>query len=240
MRTLSVGDEAGGRHIDDAALFRLMTWLSPSYPVGAYSYSSGIEWAVESGDIRDAASLHGWLAGIARHGSIYCDAALFTQAHRAAARSCKAELEAVAEVAAALVGSKERFVETTAQGEAFLAITRAVWPCDAFELLGSWSGPVAYPIAVALACAGHGIPFESTLGAFLHALAANLVSAGQRLIPLGQTEGQRVFAALEPVLAQTAARARANTSLDAISGAALRADMASMHHETQYTRLFRS
>jgi len=74
---------------------------------------------------------------------------------------------------------------------------------------------------------------------YLHALTANLVSAGVRLVPLGQTDGQRVLAALEPVVAATAARALA-TALDDVGGAAFRADLASMRHETQHTRLFRS
>ena len=80
---------------------------------------------------------------------------------------------------------------------------------------------------------------KPALNAYLHAVTANLISAGVRLIPLGQTEGQRVLAALEPVAAATAQRALA-TSLDDVGGAAFRADIASMQHETQYTRLFRT
>ena len=222
------------------ALYRLITWMSPSYPVGAFSYSGGIEWAVEAGDIRDAETLRSWLATMIRDGSLFCDAAMFCHAHRASASGDDQALAAVAELAAAFVGSKERFLETTAQGEAFRQITQAAWPAPAMDrLTAAWDGPLAYPIVVAAACAGHGIALIPALQAFLHGVAANLVSAGVRLIPLGQTDGQRVLAALEGGIAQTVARALV-TALDDAGAATLRADIAGMRHETQYTRLFRS
>jgi urease accessory protein len=225
---------------DAAALYRLMAWLSPAYPVGAFSYSSGIEWAVESGDIKDAETLRAWLAVMIGEGSGFCDAALFVHAHRAIAANDTAGLRAVAELAAALVPSKERLLETTTQGRAFLEATRAAWPCQALARLdAAWDGAVALPVAVGIACAGHGIACEPALHAFLHALTANWISAGVRLIPLGQSDGQRVLAALEPVVAATATRAL-KTPLDDVGSSALRADLASMRHETQYTRLFRS
>jgi urease accessory protein len=223
-----------------AALYRLMAWLSPAYPVGAFSYSGGLEWAVEAGDIRDAETLRLWLAVMLGQGGGFCDAVLFVHAHRATAAGDDDALRAVAELAAALVPSKERFLETTAQGRAFLDATKAAWPCAALVRLEDlWKGAVALPVAVAVACAGHDIVCEAALGAFLHALTANWISAGVRLVPLGQTDGQRVLAALESVVAATAQRASA-TSLDDIGGAAFRADLATMRHETQYTRLFRS
>jgi urease accessory protein len=222
------------------ALYRLMTWMSPAYPVGAFSYSGGIEWAVEAGDIGSADTLCAWLATVISHGSVSCDAAIFAHAHRTAAAGDDKALAAVAELAAAFVGSKERFLETTAQGQAFLQITRAAWPTPVLDrLTAAWDGPLAYPVVVAVACAGHGIALVPALHAFLHSVASNLVSAGVRLIPLGQTDGQRVLAALEAPLAQTAERALV-TTIDDIGTATLRADIAGMRHETQYTRLFRS
>jgi urease accessory protein len=223
-----------------AALYRLMAWLSPAYPVGAFSYSSGIEWAVEAGDIRDAETLRGWLAVMLAEGGGVCDAVLFAHAHRAISAGDDEALRVVAELAAAFAPSKERHLETTAQGNAFLAATRAAWPCAALDRLTQiWDGPVAYPVAVAVASAGHGIALEPALAAYLQAVAANWVSAGVRLVPLGQTDGLRVLAALEPVVAAAAQRAL-TTKLDDIGAAALRADLASARHETQYTRLFRS
>jgi urease accessory protein len=217
-----------------------MAWLSPAYPVGAFSYSSGIEWAVESGDISNAASFHQWLEVVIASGSGFCDAVFFVHAHRATVADDREALRTVAELAAAFVPSKERHLETTAQGRAFIDATRAAWPCAALDrFAAAWDGPVAYPVAVGVTAAGHGIMLEPALSAYLHAVTANLISAGVRLIPLGQTEGQRLLAALEPVVAMTAARALA-TPLDQVGGAAFRADIASMRHETQYTRLFRS
>ena len=222
------------------ALYRLMAWLSPAYPVGAFSYSSGIEWAVESGDIRDVETLQSWLEVVLTQGGGFCDAVFFVHAHRAIEGHHDSALSEVAELAAAFAPSKERHLEATAQGRAFIEATRAAWPCAAIDRLTTvWNGPIAYPLAVAAAAAGHGVPVEPALGAYLHAVTANLISAGVRLIPLGQTDGQRLLAAFEPVIAATAARALA-TLLDHVGGAAFRADIASMRHETQYTRLFRS
>jgi urease accessory protein len=233
-------DAGAPEPVDAAALYRLMAWLSPSFPVGAFSYSSGLEWAVEAGDIKDAPSLQRWLTVMIGDGGVLCDAALFANAHRAVARNDAALLRAAAELAVALAPSKERHLETTSQGRAFVEAARAAWPCAALDRLGDiWDGPIAYPVAVAVTAAGHAVPLAPALHAYLHAAAANLISAGVRLIPLGQTDGQRVLAALEPTIAAAAARAIV-TPLDHIGGAAFRADLAAMRHETQYTRLFRS
>jgi urease accessory protein len=230
------GSEQGG----GSALYRLLAWLSPAYPVGAFSYSSGIEWAVEAGDVTDADTLKRWLSIMLAEGGGFCDAVLFAHAHRAAAGEDDSALRVVAELAAAFAPTKERHLETTAQGAAFVEATRAAWPCVALDKLKeAWDGPVAYPVAVATAAAGHGIALEPALAAYLQAIAANWVSAGVRLIPLGQTDGQRVLAALELVIAATARRALA-AKLDDIGSAAFRADLAGARHETQYTRLFRS
>jgi urease accessory protein len=215
-----------------------MAWLSPAYPIGAFSYSSGIEWAVEAGDIHDAESLQRWLAVVIGKGSGFCDAVLFAHAYRAVETGNETMLGEVAELALALAPSRERFLETTAQGRAFVETTRAAWPCDALAALPA-NAAIALPIAVAAACAGHGVALAPPLHAYLHAVTANMISAGVRLVPLGQTDGQRVLAALEATVATTASRALAAV-LDDIGGAAFRADIASMRHEIQYTRLFRS
>ena len=223
-----------------ASLVRLMTWLSPAYPTGAFAYSSGMEWAVEAGDIKDAETLRRWLRALIKHGSISCDAVFFAHAWRAAAANDSDTLRPVAELAAAFAPSKERFLETTAQGQAFINATRAAWPCPAFDWLANvWRGPLAYPVAVGVATAGHGFAVEPSLALFLQAVSANLVSAGVRLVPLGQTDGLRVLASLEDAIAGASARALV-TPLDDVGAATFRADIAAMRHETQYTRLFRS
>lgn len=235
-----VQDDAGDDALTPAALFRLTSWLSPAYPVGAFSYSSGIEWAVENGDITDARTLGMWLATMLEHGAGFCDGVLFAQAHRATAAERNDDLRQVAELGAALAPSRERQLETTTQGRAFVEITRTAWPCAALDrFMDLWTGAIAYPVAVGVACAGHEIPLAPSLHLFLQAVTANWVSAGARLIPLGQTDSQRVMGVLEPVIAQTAQRAL-SASLDDIGSATFRADISSLRHETQYTRLFRS
>src|SRR5262249_38451897 len=177
-------------------------------------------------------SLRRWLEVVIAEGSVFCDGVLFVHAHRAIATNDETLLRHTAELAAALAPSKERFLETTSQGRAFIETSQAAWPCPALDRFGAvWDGPAAYPVAVAVTAAGHGIALAPALHACLHASAANLISAGVRLIPLGQTDGQRVLAALEPVLAAAAERAMA-TRLDEIRGPAFRAHLASMRPET--------
>jgi urease accessory protein len=225
---------------EGAALYRLMTWLSPAFPVGAFSYSGGIEWAVEAGDITDAASLREWLAAMLAEGAGFCDGVFLAQAHRAATSNDNGALREIAELAAAFVPSRERQLETSTQGRAFIDIARAAWACDGLdELIAACDGPLVYPIAVGVVSAAHKIPLAPAMHAFLHALVSNWISAGARLVPLGQTDSQRILAALEPVVVSTAKRAL-QASLDDLGSATFRADLASLRHETQYTRLFRS
>jgi urease accessory protein len=225
---------------ESAALYRLMTWLSPAFPVGAFSYSSGIEWAAEAGDITDAASLRDWLGAMLGDGSGFCDAVFLAQAYRAASAPDTSALGEIAELAAAFVPSRERQLETSTQGRAFIDIARAAWPCDGLDgLVAACGGVVVYPVAVGIVSAAHGVPLAPALHAFLHAVVSNWISAGARLVPLGQTDSQRILAALEADVAATATRAL-TASLDDLGGATFRADLASLRHETQYTRLFRS
>jgi urease accessory protein len=236
----AVDDRSGMTAAEAAALYRLMTWLSPSFPVGAFSYSSGIEWAVEAGDIADAQSLRNWLAAMLADGSGFCDGVFLAQAHRAASVRDTAMLREIAGLAAAFVPSRERQLETTTQGRAFIEIARSAWSCDGLDqLVSCCGGVIVYPVAVGLVSAAHAIPLPPAMHALLHALVSNWISAGSRLVPLGQTDSQRILAALEPVLVATAKRAL-EASLDDLGSATFRADLASLRHETQYTRLFRS
>jgi urease accessory protein len=241
MTTNSAGPPARAMtDAEAAALYRLMTWLSPAFPVGGFAYSSGIEWAVEAGDITDAASLKDWLAAVLTDGSGFCDGVFLAQAHRAVAADDDRALREVAELAAAFVPSRERQLETTTQGRAFIEIARAAWDCDGLaHAIAQCEGAIVYPIAVGIVSAAHAIPLEPALHAFLHALLSNWISAGSRLIPLGQTDSQRILAALEQTVAETAKRAIA-ANRDDLGSSTFRADLASLRHETQYTRLFRS
>jgi len=222
------------------ALYRLLIWLSPAYPVGAFAYSSGIEWAVEAGDINNAATLRDWITDILTLGSGFNDGVLFAQIHRAMTAGDDAAAAEIAALAAALVPSRERYEETTKLGRAFIEVTEAAWPCRALTRLKEiWPGAIAYPIAVGTACAGHDVPLAPALHAFLTAMVASWISAGVRLIPLGHTDSQRLLQMLEPVVGETA-RCAMTSGLDELGSATFRADLAGIKHETQYTRLFRS
>ncbi|MDX1782211.1 MAG: urease accessory UreF family protein, partial [Thalassovita sp.] len=181
----------------------------------------------EAGDVHDAGSFRDWLADILRHGSGRNDAILLARAYRAD----RTDLPELDDLARAFTPSKERLLETGAQGAAFCRTTAAIWGDDLPEL--------TYPVAVGYAGCAHGFPLRQTSAMYLHAFASNLTSAAIRLVPLGQTEGQTVLTALTP-LCETIAAETEGLTADDLGGATFLADIASMKHETQYTRLFRS
>ncbi len=220
----------------DAALLPLMLWLSPAFPVGWFAYSHGLEWAVETGDIFDARSLGGWLVDLLTFGAPRADAILFAAAFRAAEAGDWPALIESNDLAVA--ASAERRLETTAQGFAFVAAARAAWDFEPLRELAA-QDRIAYPVAVAAAAAGHDLPLEPSLQAFVLALLANLVSAAVRLGPIGQTAGQKILAALLPRV-RALAREAARSTLADLGSAAFRSDIGAMRHETQYSRLFRS
>ena len=217
----------------------LLMWLSPAFPVGAFAYSHGLEWAVEAGDVHDLASLRAWVDDLFAYGPGRTDSLLLAAACRAALEEADAGLRDVNDLALALAPSKERRLETGAQGTAFVVAARAAWPCAALDRLAKLSAEVAYPVAVGTTAAGHDMSLAATLQAFLAGFAANLVSAAVRLGPIGQTDGQRLLAGSLPSIAACTEFALAGT-LEDLGGATLRSDIASMRHETQYSRLFRS
>jgi urease accessory protein len=262
----------------EPALYRLLAWSSPGYPTGAFSYSHGLEWAVETGDVKNLQGLLEYVTAVLSRGGGWVDAVLFAHAWRCASTTRAradaltgpealampdalpgakalsrhdaladpaqaADLDTLTQLASAFRGSSETALESRQQGGAFLDVTRKAWPhpmLDAFASRQAQSGtPVAHCIAVAVACAAHEVALAPALHSYLHAVAANLVSAGARLIPLGQTQAQIAIAQLSPVITEIAERAQA-TSLDDLGTAAPAIELCSLRHETQYTRLFRS
>jgi urease accessory protein len=253
---------------ENGAILRLLTWFSPGFPTGAYAYSHGLEWAVGAGDVADAATLHAWIDDLLRHGAGRSDTILLRHAHRAVAvhgRSSPAKagvhsaatfaepwtpasageergeagtpdfrqhelaLANLAELAEAAAPCRERRVETMALGAAFAAAALPWAELDA----------APYPVAVGALTARCGIDEDDAAIAYLQAFAANLISAGVRLIPLGQSAGLAVLAGLEPIILATVRETR-EAGLHDIGGACFRSDIAAMRHETQYTRLFRT
>jgi urease accessory protein len=223
----------------EAGFLPLLCWLSPSFPVGAYAYSHGLEWAVEAGDVRDESSLEAWLADVVHLGLGRNDAILLGAAYRAVAAGHCRKLHEANELALALAGSAEFRLETAQQGGSFLDAIRAAWPSPLCQEFGLALDEVALPVALGIASAGHGLDLTETGQAHLTALAQNLVSAAIRLAPIGQTSGQRILARMLPGLKRLAEEA-VTLDLDDVGSATFRADLGSFRHETQYTRLFRS
>jgi len=215
------------------ALLRLTAWLSPAFPVGSFAYSGGLERAVADGLVKDAGMLRRWLETLIGNGSAWNDAVLLAESHRS--HNDAAHLTELAELAAALAGSRERHQETILLGEAFLAAAQA-WPDDVFSRLPKRA---AYPVAVGAVTGAHGIQPDKALAAFLHAYLSHAVSAGIRLGVAGQKDGVAILAGLEEHVMNIAARA-ARSTLDDLGSATVQADIAGLRHETQQTRLFRS
>ena len=214
--------------IDAAGLQLLLTWMSPAFPTGAFAYSHGLEWAIDSGAVRDGPGLTAWIGDLIAQGSGWNDAVLFAQAW-------EGDAAALNELALALASSRERFLETTQVGRAFAIAA------DVFLALPMTEKhqDLATPIAAALACRAAGIAREAAVLAFLQGFAHTLTSVAVRLVPLGQTQGLHTIRALMPVIAATATRAAA-ASLDDLGAITIASDIAAMHHETLNLRVFRT
>lgn len=235
-----MADAEDGAGRPAVGLLPLFAWLSPAFPVGGYAYSHGLEWAAEAGDIVDEASLLSWLSDLLTLGFARSDAILLSLAFEAASAGDADRLGDINALAVALAPSAELRLETCQQGRSFLDAVRAAWPHPGLERLGgALAGEVAYPVAVGLAAAVHGLPKAEVIPAFLQALMQALVSAALRLAPIGQTTGMRVLAALAPAV-MVLADAVPGCGEDDLGTSTFRADLGSLRHETQYTRLFRS
>ena len=227
-----------GAGLSGAALLTLTQWLSPAFPLGGFAYSHGLEWAITAGEVMDAGSLRRWLEGVLAEGAGRTDAILLAHALRP-----DADVDALDALARALAPSRERLAETLEQGTAMVRTTNALTGADA--------PPRVLPVALGVAArglgdgsgdgpgCGPGAEAGQVVALYLHAFAANLVQAAVRFVPLGQTEGQAVLAALQPRIIALAAEA-AGAPLDALGTGALRSDLAAMRHETMDVRIFRT
>jgi urease accessory protein len=218
----------------------LQVWLSPSFPVGAFAYSHGLERAVEAGWITGRTSLESWLADLVAHGSLPNDLIFIACAWRAVRAGDPGSLRAIAALSCALQPSAERHLEATQQGGSFIHQIDASWPAPSQRVADAFAGEApTLPVALGFAAGAHDVPLGETLAAYAIAFVSNLTSAAIRLSVVGQTGAQGIIAALMPRLLDAAARAETR-SLDDLGSAAWRNDIASMQHETQATRLFRS
>jgi urease accessory protein len=225
------------------ALLRQQSWLSPAFPIGSYSYSHGTEWAVEAGHVHNRETLVDWLEADLRYGSVRNEAIFFIEAWRCAVDDDRAKLFDISELAAAFRGTSEFALEASQQGTACLNTLRHVWPHPLLDWLSETIQQhhikAVQAVVLAVGAAKQCMPTSLALPAFLQSYIANLVTAGIRLIPLGQTDGQFVIAGLEQAILAASAQAE-NATIQDLGSAGFMVDLASMAHETQYTRLFRS
>ena len=221
------------------SFLRLQSWLSPTFPNGAYSYSHGLEWAAEAGYIHDCSSLVDWLEADLCHGSGRNEAVFFNEAYRCTVNDDRVKLMRVAEVAAASRGTFEFALESSQQATACLNTLRQVWPDQILDFLREIEFLPVLAVVLGARAASERISASVALPAFLHSYVANLVNAGVRLIPLGQTDGQLAMVKLEHAVLSASAQAICVT-LDDLGSAGFMVEFASIAHETQYTRLFRS
>ncbi len=205
----------------------LQQWLSPAFPIGAFAYSHGLEAATETGRIRTGGDLDEWLRDLIEFGAGRSDPVFLAAAYRGdAAGQGDADAQALA-----FQPSKERRLEMEQQGMAFARTLHDVWHIDL---------PLrAYPVVLGAAARAMKLPLELTTVTYVHAFISNLIAAAQRLLPIGQAEGQRILVALGPDIRAAAVRGL-DGDLDQLASATFLADIAAMQHETQYSRIFRS
>jgi len=205
-------------------LLLLFNWMSPTFPIGAYAYSHGLEWAIVSGAVKTKSDVESWITDVLTRGSGWNDAVLFVRASHG---------EDVSDLALALCSSHERHLETTQLGAAF-AIAASTFSGTSLA-----EKETAYPIAAAMACLDMNIDCSQALLAFLQGFSNALISVAVRLVPLGQKAGLELMRDLMPVIGDVAQRAGLAT-LDDLGSCALLSDMAAIKHETQYSRVFRT
>lgn len=238
-------DPSSAGALADDGVLKLAVWLSPAFPVGGFTYSHGLEWAIEDGSVTTAEQLQAWIDDILSHGAGRNDAILFAHVWRCVLHRRIDDLISVVELADAFQPTRERRLEAGAQGAAFAKAIGDTWSNPVYEAINAdltahfGTIPWTYATAVATAAACNGLSLRPSLGSYLQAFVATIISAGVRAIPLGQTEGLKILARVTPRLFAITDEVMA-ASLDDLGGAAIRADIASMRHETQYTRLFRS
>jgi len=216
-----------GRMATATEILTLTQWFSPAFPVGAFAYSHGLEWAIDSGDVTNKEQSEAWISDVLRHGAGWNDSLFLGAAYRAGTT----DVDEIDSISRAFSASAERLKETRLQGEAFCEIIAKVWAADLKGL--------TYPVAVGRAARLQGLPLELTTQFYLQAFIANFAAVTMRLVPLGQTEGQRMIREMTPLCSQVAAQASC-AALDDLGSSAFLSDIASMKHETQYSRIFRT
>ena len=170
----------------DSKLLTVMQWLSPAFPIGGFAYSHGLEWAINKGHVGNREELQKWISDLLEYGSLKNDAILIKLVLQGS------DPKEINELAMALCPASERLSETQLQGGAFCKIMREVWSLEIDDL--------TLPIALALAAKNQSIDQNLVLPAYLHSFCSNLISVATRLIPIGQTDGQKTLLELSPLI----------------------------------------
>ena len=214
-------------------ILKLLTWNNQAFPIGSYSFSSGLEYAVESNLITTGYELQSWLKNLLNFGSIQTDAILLVEAWKLMKKKKNRNLIELNNFAISLNQSYEKYIENYEQGKSFIKITSDAWN-HKFQ-----SKNLTFPLAYASSAYQENIKLEDTLISYLHANLCNLLSAGIKLIPLGQTEGQRIQIKLNLYIEEEY-KIILKKDMNDIGNCGWVNDIVSMQHENQFTRIFRT
>lgn len=222
--------------IDSLPLLRLLHLVSPSLPVGSYSYSQGLEWAVEAGWVSDEKSLQAWLQSVLDNSLCPVDVPLLNLLYQAFTEGDEQQVCLLNETVHACRETKELRNEERQRGQALASLL------DHFHLCSREKKDLACRSFVggyALAAHCWDVPCSDAVLGYLWSWLENQVLSGIKIIPLGQSQGQKILDRLIPLLSGIAEKGKA-IPLAEIGGAATALSIGSMLHETQYTRLYRS
>ena len=209
----------------DSKLITVMQWLSPAFPIGGFAYSHGLEWAINKGYVSNREELQKWISDLLEYGSLKNDAILIKLVLKGS------DPKEINEIAIALCPANERLSETQLQGGAFCKIMREVWSLEIDDL--------TLPIALALAAKNESIDQNLVVPAYLHSFCSNLISVAMRLIPIGQTDGQKTLRELSPLISDSV-RAVAKSDKDDLGSACFLSDVSAMQHEYLQPRVFKT
>ncbi len=219
---------------EQRSLIRLMTFLSPSFPTGAFAYSHGLEAAFAEGLLKTSKDFTKWICSLLTHGSAWCDALFCAESWRCG--NSVENLQELAGLCEAMASSKERHRETMSQGKALLDAAK-FWLDSSSAIQNKHDKVFPLPVALGAIAAHLSIPLMATLTAQSHGFVSNQIQAALRMGCFGQEEGVRILAFLENDILDCASRA-ASTGFDDIGSCAYVADIMAMRHETMTTRIF--
>lgn len=224
--------------LTDSHLLSILQLASPALPVGAYSYSEGLEMLIENGTITNSQNLKQWLEAELRYGAMRLDAAVMVRVWQAAKVGDVETLRRWNLWLSAARETEELRASAWQMGRSLMQLLGKLQP-EILPLADAVGIPCNYAIAFGIASAHWNINIQAALLAYLHSWATNLITAGIKLIPLGQTAGQELLLELQGLFSAATVEILALAD-DDLGCCSWGLSLASMQHETQYTRLFRS